>query len=501
MSDILPDLAKPEIKQSLTLPSEARINSLDHLLVVLPESDPARHLRNLPFADWLASATTRQRRDGKEFSFTGTLPNNRGTGVCITTVKGDVQNFALLEKARKLAADVQARSSASVGIVVLGFAADAARIHEAITAALLAAAFRLPSYKRKPEPSRLRMIQLLGLERRLNIARVEAEADGNNLARWLTMLPTNRLTPGAYRKAAEKLARQEGWRTQFMDERELKRRKAGAFLAVSQGSNNRDAGILHLRYTPARQSRGKSVALVGKGICFDTGGTNLKGAKGMFGMHGDMQGSAVALGTLLALSRMKVDFPVDCWLALAVNDIGPSSFKPNDVVTASNGTTIEVVHTDAEGRMVLADTLAIAARAKPALIMDYATLTGACVFSLGSRYSGVFTNRDHLRDVLIEGGRQSGERVWPFPVDEDYDQRLESTIADVKQCTIDSEADHILAARFLGRFAGEQSAWVHTDLSASECKGGLAHIPSEVTGFGVRLTVNLLLDQQLVKQA
>ncbi|MGD8574857.1 MAG: leucyl aminopeptidase family protein, partial [Gammaproteobacteria bacterium] len=192
---------------------------------------------------------------------------------------------------------------------------------------------------------------------------------------------------------------------------------------------------------------------------------------------------------------------VDCWLALAVNDIGPSSFKPNDVVTASNGTTIEVVHTDAEGRMVLADTLAIAARAKPALIMDYATLTGACVFSLGSRYSGVFTNRDHLRDVLIEGGRQSGERVWPFPVDEDYDQRLESTIADVKQCTIDSEADHILAARFLGRFAGEQSAWVHTDLSASECKGGLAHIPSEVTGFGVRLTVNLLLDQQLVKQA
>ncbi|HEV2332274.1 MAG TPA: leucyl aminopeptidase family protein, partial [Gammaproteobacteria bacterium] len=239
-------------------------------------------------------------------------------------------------------------------------------------------------------------------------------------------------------------------------------------------------------------------ALVGKGICYDTGGANLKSDKSMFGMHGDMQGSAVALGTLLALTRLKAPFQIDAWLALARNQIGPKAYTQNEVVKAGNGVNIEVTHTDAEGRMVLADTLALATRPKPAITVDYATLTGACVTALGSRYSGAFTRDPDLAKAVIAAGARSGERVWPFPMDGDYDEDLESDIADVKQCVLESgRADHILASRFLSRFVQEGAPWIHVDLSASEHKGGLAHIPTEVTGFGVRFTLSLLLDQGL----
>jgi leucyl aminopeptidase len=163
-----------------------------------------------------------------------------------------------------------------------------------------------------------------------------------------------------------------------------------------------------------------------------------------------------------------------------------------------NGVTIQVVHSDAEGRMVLADTLALAARAKPALLLDFATLTGACVNALTDRYSGAFTNRPGLEAPLQSAGRASGERVWCFPMDADFDGELESPIADVLQCALESKGDHILAARFLGRFVPKDVAWAHVDLSASEHKGGLAHVPTEFTGFGVRFAVQLLGDGKLL---
>ena len=218
----------------------------------------------------------------------------------------------------------------------------------------------------------------------------------------------------------------------------------------------------------------------------------------MNGMHEDMQGSAVALGTLLALSRLGVDFAIDCWLALAENHIGSKAYKPNDVVTACNGTSIEIKHTDAEGRMVLADTLALASREKPHAVLNYATLTGACIYSLSSRYSGVFTNRSALNETLIQAGRDSGERVWPFPLDADFDESLKSEVADTLQCTLEGDADHILAARFLSRFVDDEIDWVHVDLSASNRKGGLGHIPTDTTGFGVRYTLNLLQQQKVL---
>src|SRR5690606_34974100 len=179
----------------------------------------------------------------------------------------------------------------------------------------------------------------------------------------------------------------EGWQHREYDFDELQQLGAGAFVAVAQGSMPRDAAIVHLRYAPPGAQR--HVALVGKGICFDTGGHNVKPARYMYNMHEDMNGSAVALGVLLAATRARLPLKLDCWLAIAQNHIGPHAYKQNDVITALNGTTIEIVHTDAEGRMVLADTLTMASRQQPELIIDFATLTGSMISALGDRYSGV----------------------------------------------------------------------------------------------------------------
>jgi leucyl aminopeptidase len=204
----------------------------------------------------------------------------------------------------------------------------------------------------------------------------------------------------------------------------------------------------------------------------------------MAGMHEDINGSAVALGILVAATRAKLPVAIDCWLALAQNHISPRAYKQNDIVKALNGTTIEIVHTDAEGRMVLSDTLALAARAKPDLIASFATLTGSMHVALGDRYSGIFATSDELARDALAAARAAGERLCVFPMDEDYDEALESPVADVKQCTLEGGADHILAARLLKRFTDERP-WIHMDLSASSTKGGLGAVASDVTGFGV----------------
>jgi leucyl aminopeptidase len=211
----------------------------------------------------------------------------------------------------------------------------------------------------------------------------------------------------------------------------------------------------------------------------------------MAGMHEDMAGSAVALALLCAAAELKLPIAIDCWLAIARNHISPTAYAQGDIVTALNGTTIEVVHTDAEGRMVLADTLALATKAQPDLTIDFATLTGSMITALGTRYSGVFATNDALAALAVAAGKESGERVCVFPQDEDYEAALESKVADVKQCTLENDADHILAARFLGRFVGK-TPWIHVDLSAASCNGGLGAVASDTTGFGVSWGLALL---------
>jgi leucyl aminopeptidase len=417
----------------------------------------------------------------------------------VGTIAPDAAAFDQLSFGRKLVSAALDRPAAVLGIQAAGFEEkEAERIVERVAAAALAAAFPLADFKSKPDPAPIRSIRLIGLDRKLDVRRVTAEALGNNLARWLTALPPNKLDTRAYVELLEELAAERGWQFRKYGVRELRKLGAGAFLAVAQGNADDSAAIVRLRYRPGSKTAKPDLCFVGKGIIFDTGGTNLKPFNAMIDMHIDMGGSAVAVGTLLALSEMKVPQAVDCWLAITENRIGPTAYKSQDVVTALNGKTIQAIHTDAEGRMVLADTLALACREDPRVVIDYATLTGACINAITRRYSGVFTNRPDLHPLLKKTGRESGERVWPFPAGKEYLEELKSETADLGQCSPDAGGDHILAASFLNEFVAEETAWIHVDLSASKRKGGLGHVPTDITGFGVRYTMNLVLDQDLL---
>ena len=349
----------------------------------------------------------------------------------------------------------------------------------------------LPVRKNKPARKSLMKIFLYGYKDAENFTLERALAEGNLLARGLTVLPANELTPGTYRQQIKKLAENEGWKYEEFDLNKLREIGAGAFVAVAQGSDSEDAAIVHLQHNCKQNSQNKNVAIVGKGICFDTGGHNLKPARYMQGMHEDMNGSAVALGILLAATRAEIPIKIDCWLSIAQNHISPRAYKQNDIISALNGISIEVVHTDAEGRMVLADTLTLAVRLKPDLLIDFATLTGSMRTALGSRYSGFFSNREDLSQRAILAGQKSGERVCAFPMDIDYEESLESNMADIKQCELDGESDHILAACFLRQFVND-IPWVHMDLSASSHKEGLGAVDSEITGFGVSWAIEFL---------
>ncbi|RKZ45466.1 MAG: leucyl aminopeptidase family protein, partial [Gammaproteobacteria bacterium] len=395
-----------KLQQNIATAKKLNLDKISNWIMIFPEEIN----QSYPYASVF---TERRKATGSKKTDTSPvvcdLPNKQASHVALACIKQDISSFALLTLARKLVAEHNAYKAKEMGVSVAGFdEVQTERIAEAIIAAILTASAEMPSFKSKKKPAvKLSRITIYGIRKSNGFKRTFAEAEGNALARSLSMLPSNKLTPSIYLRRIKELARDNKWKLEFYDTKALQKKKAGAFLAVSQGSPTADAGIVRLHYKPTTKTRKDQLTLVGKGICYDTGGTNLKPANYMFGMHEDMQGSAVALGTFLALTRMKVNFPVECWLALAMNHIGPKAYKPNDVVTASDGTTIEIVHTDAEGRMVLADTLALASKLKPKLMIDYATLTGACMYSLGTAYSGAFTNKEEFIPTLIEAGKDS----------------------------------------------------------------------------------------------
>ncbi len=427
------------------------------------------------------------------------LTNARQTLAVLGYLKGDASAFERLTLAGRMLKEAAARTPRSLGLIAPGGASGKVLL-EALLAATLAQAFALPSLRRAdPGVRRIGRITLFdaaGLDTHYAVT----VADGTNLVRWLTALPANVLDAAGYRTVITRLAREHALTLRWLDERALRRLGAEAFLAVAAANGAPGAGIAHLSYRPPRTRAAgpPEVALIGKGILFDTGGVNLKTHRSMLDMHTDMSGSAVALATLVALAQLRVPFAADAWLAITENRVGPRAYKPQDVIRATNGVTIQVIHSDAEGRMVLADTLALAGRTKPRLMIDFATLTGACVYALTERMSGVFTNRDALIGKLMEAGRMSGERVWAFPFVEDYDAEIESKVADVMQCAVEGKGDHIYATRFLSRFVPADTPWVHVDLASATRSGGLAHVPTDVTGFGVRFALELLLGQNLL---
>jgi leucyl aminopeptidase len=408
-------------------------------------------------------------------------------------LKADASTFETHEAVRKALALLLAEHPKSLALAVFGdddFRSRGCRSRG------LHRPWSMPCPCRRANPSRtplLKSVQLFGHESADGFARAQRAGGRQPAHPQPDGAGAGRADPGVYRKRIKSLARQYGWTVEEFPFDKLKKMGAGAFCAVAQGSPAKDAAIVRIRCEGGK-GRGKGlkkVAFVGKGICFDTGGHNLKPAKYMQGMHEDMNGSAVVLGILAAASKLKLPVALEGWVALAENHISPEAYRQNEVVKALNGTTIEVVHTDAEGRMVLADTLTLAAKGKPDLIADFATLTGTMHYALGSRMSGVFASSSALAHQASRAATASGERIVVFPYPEDYDSSLDSTVADVKQCSMEGEADHILATRFLSRFVGD-TPWLHMDLSGHSCKGGLGAVMSDANGFGVAWGIALL---------
>lgn len=489
--------ATPRLVRSVSL---ARSRPLfDAIVVLLPAGVRKPDLSALPAAPQWQALHARGKTDAGQIR-SCTLPNAAQTLAIIGYAAPGASAFELLSLAGRVLREALARHPRRLALACPGDARGAGALLEALLSAALVQDFPLPSYRSKPtRDKRLSQITLLAANN-LDLPRITATARAHNLARWLTALPPNKLDTRAYRRILGELARTHRLRLRWWDERALRRAGAGAFLAVAAGNARRGAaGIAQLSYRPARRRSGApEVALVGKGILFDTGGTNLKPHRSMLDMHTDMAGSAVALATLIALAEQRAPIAADAWLAITENRIGPTAYQPQEVVRAANGTTIQVIHTDAEGRMALADTLVLAARTTPRLIVDFATLTGACVYALTERMSGVFAPDARLVAPLLAAGRVSGERVVHFPMDADFDSDIESKVADIMQCTVDGKGDHILAARFLQRFVPKDLPWVHVDLSSATRSGGLAHVTTDVTGFGVRFALELLQGQNVL---
>jgi len=454
--------------------------SATHLLILFPKAKSLP--QDLPHAELLSAVLKRRAMKTEELAKTAVSASGDNASLLTWTMIDFAKDtFAQQVQVRKALQLLLEEQPKQITIVVLGDEAQRQRAAELAVYGAWVNSVLLPVTKKKDERKALKKIELVGCNSKFE--NIKAQAEGNLLCRELTVLPPNELTPAIYRTRVAKLATQHGWKREEFDLKKLRKMGAGAFVAVAQGSEDENAAIVHLSYRHPKAKQ--TVALVGKGICFDTGGHNLKPARYMHNMHEDMNGSAVALGILLAATQSKLAVNIDCWLALAQNHISPKAYKQNDIVSALNGTTIEVIHTDAEGRMVLADTLTLASRAKPDLMIDFATLTGSMASALGARYSGVLGNRDALVQRAVSVGKQSGERMCAFPMDEDYEAALDSKVADIKQCTLDGDADHILATRFLQRFVEKDVAWLHVDLSSSRCDGGLGMVTNEINGFGV----------------
>ena len=456
-----------KLTQSAAPLGAAALERATHAVLVLPFAKKLDGMRDVPALDRLRTALKRRDMKAEELAKTPVTVNLSGGGLAsFVMLDGGKSAFDRQSLLRRAMAPLMEEQPCELTLALFGSAES----------------------RRENAREALYVAWVNGARDAAGFAEIAAVAEANTLARALTATPPNELTPAAYRQRLRQIARGRRWQFEEFDMRRLRRLGAGAFIAVAQGSQPEDAAIAHLSWRP-KKAQGR-LAIVGKGICFDTGGHNLKPAKYMAGMHEDMNGSAVALGLMQALIARDMPLAIDAWLPIAQNHLSPEAYKQNDIVTALDGTTIEVVHTDAEGRMVLADTLTLASRGrgkgggKPDLVIDFATLTGSMGYALGSRYSGIFATSSELARLAVAAGEASGERVCAFPLDADYEAGLESKVADIKQCTLDGEADHILAARFLKRFTGDL-AWLHMDLSASSCSGGLGAVGTDLTGFGV----------------
>ncbi|MFC1870281.1 leucyl aminopeptidase [Chloroflexota bacterium] len=315
-------------------------------------------------------------------------------------------------------------------------------------------------------------------------------AEATNLARDMVNEPANYETPTQMAETAAKLAKTYGLEICILEREQMQQLGMGALLGVAQGSQQPPKFII-LHYK-GNDSGKLDVALAGKGITFDSGGISIKPSAGMEDMKADMAGGAAVIAAMSAIARLKPGINVTALVAATENLPGGNALKPADIVTAMNGKTIEIISTDAEGRLTLADALSYAKKLKAKLIVDVATLTGACVVALGHIRSGAFTNNQELVNKVIAAGEEAGERIWQMPMDKEYKEQNKSDVADIKNVG-GRYAGAITAAQFLSEFAGD-TPWVHLDIAGTELSDKeRGYLVKGATGVMARTLTNLVL--------
>lgn len=393
------------------------------------------------------------------------------------------KGFALLK-------DTGART---VGVVLVGGEVDASHAEALVAASLDATYVYRHTKPSAPADAAITTVVLVtdklhAKVAQLGLLRGQAIGNGVTLAREWANRPANHCTPSLLADEARALAKRHDLKVEVFDRKAIEKLGMGSFLAVSQGSEEPPRFIV-LRYQGA--AKGKApIVLVGKGVTFDTGGISIKPAAEMDEMKFDMGGAASVLGTLRAVAELKPKVNVVGIIPACENMPDGRSLKPGDVVTSLSGQTIEVLNTDAEGRLLLCDALTYAERFKPAAVVDIATLTGACVIALGNHRSGLFTADEALASELIDAGQAGLDPCWRMPLDEEYDEGLKSNFADMANVG-PRAGGAITAAMFLRRFTGNYR-WAHLDIAGTAWKSGAA---KGGTGRPVSLLTHYVLSQ------
>lgn len=370
----------------------------------------------------------------------------------------------------------------------------------ALTEGLLLGAYRYDACKSDAKPAKLKQLTLCGAGAglRQGVEHGTTTASANAFARDLQNAPGNQMTPRLLAAAAKKLAKKGGRiQCQIFDEAAMRRMGMGLLLSVAQGSKE-PPRLIHLSYRPRQRSQG-TIALVGKGLTFDAGGYSLKPALKMDDMRFDMSGGAAVLGVFHALAELDLPFEVHGVVPTSENLIDGGATKPGDVHTAMNGKSVEILNTDAEGRLILADALSYCEKKlAPDTIIDLATLTGAVTTALGHELSGLFASQKSLETALLDAGEAVGERLWPLPLLELHKGFLKGLNADLKNIAgADAGAGSTMGAAFLSYFVNEKTAWAHLDIAgtaygsmAREWVGG-----PRGSGVGTRLLIQYLLSR------
>ncbi len=383
----------------------------------------------------------------------------------------------------------------AVGIHLLDAVAEPARrpgAAQALAEGLVLGSYRFTTYKSEPDPQPLERVVVVGGGGARVVASLELGAriaEGVVLARDLVNTPGGELTPSALAQAAVEIAEREGLQISVLTTDDIVAAGMGGLLGVNRGSEQ-PPRFIELCYAP--EGARLSLALVGKGITFDSGGLSLKTAAGMTTMKMDMGGAAAILGAMSAIRAVAPKTKVTAYIPSTDNMTGGDATRVGDVLRARNGKTIEVLNTDAEGRLILADGLAMASEAEPDAILDLATLTGAVEVALGSKVAGLLGSNEAWIDQVQDAAARTGERVWELPMIEDYRAHIDSEVADVKNIGKAGQAGTIVAALFLREFVGEDIPWAHLDIAGTAWTDtDDVETPRGGTGYGVRLLLEL----------